>query len=121
MKIASIEAIGLKAPPSSARGFAQRIGTGRVGYLVKITTDDGLVGWGQCGGPAQESVKPVLELEVAPLLIGQDPFMVEDLWQRVIGSFSPYGIQGLVFQALSGVDIALWDIKARALEMEVYP
>ena len=120
MKIASIEAIGLKAPTTSARGYAQRIGSGRVGYLVKVTTDDGIVGWGQCGGPAQQSVKPVLELEVAPLLIGQDPFMVEDLWQRVIGSFSPYGIQGLVFQALSGVDIALWDVKARALNMPLW-
>lgn len=120
MKIATIEAIGLKAPTSTPRGFAQRIGGGRVGYLVKVTTDEGIVGWGQCGGPAQESVKPVLEREVAPLLIGQDPFLIEELWQKVIGSFSPYGIQGLVFQALSGVDIALWDIKARALNMPLW-
>ena len=63
LKIASIEAIGLKAPTSSARGYAQLIGSGRTGYLVRVATDDGIVGWGQCGGPAQESVTPVLERE----------------------------------------------------------
>lgn len=120
MKIAKVESFLLKAPIDSAYGYAQRWSAVRVGIVVKITTDDGIVGWGQCGAPVQESVKTVLDLEVAPLLIGQDPFLIEEIWQRVIGSFSPYGVQGMVFQALSGVDIALWDIKARALGMPLW-
>jgi len=120
MIIDKVETFVLKAPLGSRHGFAQRWSSVRLAVMVKITTDDGLVGWGQCGAPVQESVKTVLDLEVAPLLIGQDPFCIEELWQRVIGSFSPFGVQGMVFMALSGVDIALWDIKARALSLPLW-
>ena len=91
MKIDKVETFVLKAPLSSRHGYAQRWSSVRMAVMVKITTDDGLVGWGQCGAPVQESVKTVLDLEVAPLLVGQDPFCVEELWQRVIGSFSQGG------------------------------
>ncbi len=119
MKIERVETFLLKAPLSVKYGFAQRWSSSRTAIMVKITAD-GVVGWGQCGAPAQAVVKSVLDQEVAPLLIGQDPFLIEEIWQRVVGSFSPFGVQGMVFMALSGVDIALWDLKARALGLPIW-
>lgn len=120
MRIAEVETFTLSAPLDTTYGYAQRMNSTRVAVVVKVTTDDGVVGWGQCGGPAQRSVATVVAQEVAPLLHGKDPFLVEELWQRAVGSFSPFGVQGMVMQAVSGVDMALWDIKARALGLPLW-
>ncbi|MHB1007461.1 MAG: mandelate racemase/muconate lactonizing enzyme family protein [Chloroflexota bacterium] len=120
MRIERVETFLLRAPLNARYGFAQRMRSHRSAVMVKITSDDGVVGWGQCGAPSQDVVRNVLDQEIAPLLIGQDPFLIEEIWQRVIGSFSPYGVQGMTFMALSGVDVALWDLKARALELPLW-
>jgi D-galactarolactone cycloisomerase len=120
MKIIAVDTMVLQTTRPVVTGYAQRWGSKATAVVVKISTDEGLTGWGQVGAPVQASAKAVLDQEIAPLLIGQDPFRIEELWQRAIGSFSPFGVQGLMFQALSGVDIALWDIKARALNMPLW-
>lgn len=92
---------------------------GSSGLFVKVETDDGLFGVGCSGlgrqGPAVAEVIRAFE----PNLVGQDPFRIEHLWQVMFrGGFFPGGV--VQSAAVSAVDIALWDIKGKALGVPVY-
>ena len=79
--------------------------------LVEVTCDDGTVGWGECLGPAGPNAAMVAAY--APLLIGCDPLETEKLWAELYNSFRDQGQRGLTITALSGIDVALWDIKGK--------
>ena len=79
--------------------------------LVRITTDDGLVG---IGGNAPAPAKAMIEGHLAHLLHGQDPFATEVLWDQMFRASLPYGRKGLPIMAISAVDIALWDLIGQA-------
>jgi len=83
---------------------------------VEITTDKGIKGIG-FGGPG---CGYVIEKHLTKLLMGQDPFNVEMLWDMMWRSTLYYGRKGIVVHALSAVDIALWDIIGIALGMPVW-
>ena len=88
--------------------------------FVKVVTDEpGLVGWGEATLEWKtRAVVGAIE-DLSPLLLGQDPFRIEHLWQSMSRhQFWPPGIIGM--SALSGVDQALHDIKAKALGVPVY-
>ena len=87
--------------------------------FVVVETDDGFRGVGEAGITWQEpAVRGVVE-NLTPLLVGEDPFRTEHLWQMMFRSgFFPLGRIGCA--ALSAIDIALWDIKARALGVPLY-
>jgi mannonate dehydratase len=89
--------------------------------VVKIETNQqGLWGWGDatCSG-SELGVAKFLEEHMAPGLIGRNPMQVEDLWQTLF--FLPYYRSGSVhMSALSGVDMALWDIKGKVADLPVY-
>jgi galactonate dehydratase len=92
---------------------------GRAFFVVKVETDAGIHGLGEVGmirwGAAIE--KAVEHL--SELVVGQDPFSTERIWQHMFrGSFFP--AEGVYSCALSAIDIALWDIKGKALGMPVY-
>ena len=94
-------------------------GAGRKYFIVKVETDAGIsglgeVGIGNWGGAIDQAIR-----HLADVVVGADPFATERLWQQMFrGSFFPadkvYGC------AISAIDIALWDIKGKALEMPVY-
>lgn len=101
-------------------------GTGRCDakqlLLVRIHTDTGLVGLGEAapyGGPVQ-STQMVLEQEIAPMLIGEDPVNTERLWHKCYFSHFQHGRGGIFISALSGVDIALWDLKGKISGLPLY-
>jgi len=77
--------------------------------FVKITTDDGISGLGFVSGRCG-AASFIIEKHFAKLLIGQDPFNVELLWEQMFRSSIAYGRKGLAIEAISGVDCALWDI-----------
>jgi L-rhamnonate dehydratase len=83
---------------------------------VEITTDKGIKGIGFGG----EGAGFVIEKHLTKLLIGEDPFNVERLWDIMWRSTLYYGRKGLVIHAISAVDLALWDIIGQALGMPVY-
>ena len=92
---------------------------GRAMFFVKVETDAGVYGLGEVGmirwGAAIE--KAVEHL--SELVIGEDPFATERLWQHMFrGSFFP--AEGVYSCAVSAIDIALWDIKGKALGLPVY-
>ena len=89
--------------------------------LVKIETNQaGLWGWGDCTCTGSElGVAKFLEEHLAPGLLGRNPMQLEDLWQTLF--FLPYYRSGSVhMSAISGIDMALWDIKGKVADLPVY-
>ena len=87
--------------------------------FVVVDTDEGIYGVGEAGITGRElAVQGALE-HFKPLLIGQDPMRIEHLWQLLFrGGFFP--AQRILTAAISAIDIALWDIKGKALGVPVY-
>ncbi len=92
---------------------------GRNWLFVSVHTDAGLVGYGE-GGGWPEVVERGIQ-EVKPLLIGQDPFEIERIWLLIYQALHGHGITGAVRGGVqSAIDIALWDLKGKALGVPVY-
>jgi D-galactarolactone cycloisomerase len=111
MKITGIRTHVLEARLSQSFAYSRAWYDTRTAMLVEIETDDGLTGWGECYGPARMTAAVVES--VAPWLIGEDPLRTDVLWQTIYARLRDHGQKGVVIQGLSGIDIALWDIKGR--------
>ena len=96
----------VERPFTSSRGWLYKT---RGSCIVEIETNDGVVGWGECYGPAAVS-KAYIESQFAPRIIGRDAFDVEVIWEDLYNRIKDYGPRGMVTSAMSGIDIALWDI-----------
>lgn len=123
MKITRIEAITLVAPfEKPFRTGYHTFDSGRA-TLVRITTDDGIQGVGECLARYSPTVwSRLVEDVLAPLVVHQDPFDYEWLWDRMysgLGSFSGHS-RGILLEAISGIDIALWDIMGKATGKPVH-
>ena len=79
--------------------------------LVEIVAEDGTAGWGECFGPA--ALNAAVVAAYRPHLVGRDALATEAIWQFLYNRFRDQGQKGLAVTALSGVDIALWDLKGR--------
>ena len=90
--------------------------------VVRITTSDGIVGYGEGQSPVSpRTSKTIVEDLCRPILIGQDPFDVEYLWQRMFTAMRERGhYTGFFIDALAGCDIALWDIIGQATGKPVH-
>jgi len=113
----------LHALPETARKtdacFVGLRGGPAYAVLVRITTDEGLHGLGSAG-VGSGAAAYVLENHLKPILLGQNPFDVELLWESMYRSTLNYGRKGLVTEAISAADIALWDILGKATGQPVY-
>jgi len=118
MIIRNIRTHVLAAPLSQPFAYARAWYDTRTAMLVEIETDSGLVGWGECYGPAR--VNSAVVKEIAPWLIGEDPLRTDHLWQSVYARLRDHGQKGVVIQGLSGIDIALWDIKGKHFGVPVH-
>jgi L-alanine-DL-glutamate epimerase-like enolase superfamily enzyme len=90
--------------------------------LVEVETDEGLVGLGEAahfGGP-MASTAQVIEHELRNYLIGQDPRQVEMLWERMHRRAYKHARGGIVIAAISGIDIALWDLRGKMAGMPLW-
>ena len=119
MRIESIETVMLRAELEQPFGWSQFWTNTRSTTLVRVRTDDGIEGLGECFGPP-ESAKAIIDGLYAPKLVGRDPLDTEVIWTDLYQLLRQHGQKGLSIQALSGVDIALWDIKGKALGLPVY-
>ena len=90
--------------------------------VVRITTSDGIVGYGEGQSPVSpRTSKTIVEELCHPILIGKDPFDVEYLWQRMFTAMRERGhYTGFFIDALAGCDIALWDIIGQATGKPVH-
>ena len=87
--------------------------------VVEIFTDNGLVGIGNAA-LAPAITKQTIDLYLKPLLIGQDPWDLEFLWQHMYRKTMAFGRKGIGMAAISAVDIALWDILGKSAKQPVY-
>jgi D-galactarolactone cycloisomerase len=90
--------------------------------VVKITAEDGTVGWGEGHAPlGPRATVAVVQDVLAPLLVGEDPLAIEVHWERMYGSMRLRGhVAGYQLEAISGIDIALWDLAGKLLGLPVY-
>ena len=90
--------------------------------LVRLTSDTGLVGWGEAHSPPVPGVaKAVIADLFAPLLLGQNPLAIEVLWDHLYASMRLRGHgAGFMLEALAAIDIALWDLAGKALDQPIY-
>jgi L-alanine-DL-glutamate epimerase-like enolase superfamily enzyme len=94
----------------------------RNSLLVEIEVDTGLIGIGEAGssGGPLASTQVVVEQELKPLLVGEDPLHIERLWQKMFQCTRLHGRRGIVMHAISGIDIALWDIVGKVAGLPLY-
>lgn len=109
----------LEEPFSFSMGWVKKRGT----MIVELVTDDGITGWGEslCHGlQPPEIAETVVQTALKPLLLGKDPFDVDVLWETMYNLTRPFGQKGAVLNAISAVDIAIWDCLGRALGKPVH-
>jgi D-galactarolactone cycloisomerase len=111
MKIAEIRTHLLEHRLETAFESASMRFDTRRHVLVEVICDDGTTGWGECLGPAGPNAAVIAAYR--PLLIGRDPLETEKLWAELYNSLRDQGQRGLTVTALSGIDVALWDIKGK--------
>ena len=87
--------------------------------VVEIVTDDGLVGLGNAA-LAPILTKQTIDTYLKPLLVGQNPWDIEFLWQHMYRKTMAFGRKGIGMVAISAVDIALWDILGQSAKQPVY-
>jgi len=130
MKITDVELIVLEAPGGyeAPRGAEEAYG---IKYLavVRIKTDAGITGYADIETQPQVA-RAIVEASskgatpgfhgLKSILIGEDPFEVERLWQKMYMGTVYYGRRGAAIQVISGIDIALWDIMGKATQKPIY-
>ena len=112
MRIREIQAFPLAYPEPHYNEIERYI------TLARVESDDGLIGWGECISQFPEAAlatKVVIEQGFAPLLTGENGLDVERLWQKMLDRIWWYGPEGIAAFAVSAVDMALWDLKGKAL------
>jgi len=103
------------ASPSRFKGHTQAV-------LVKVRTDQGLYGWGECHAPAAPRVHQMIVSDLlTPVLLGQDAREIEPLWEKMYSTQRLRGYSdGFFTEAIAGVDIALWDILGKYTGLPLY-
>lgn len=122
MKIKSITSHALSVPLGDKTFFSSQAAfPERNSYLVRVETDSGIVGWGEGGqyGPA-EPVAACVDHVLAPRLIGRDPTEPVRLWEELYSFSRDFGQKGTYIEAISALDIALWDIAGKAAGLPVW-
>ena len=117
MKIRRVTPWLVNVPSDSerARGTRQYI-------FVQVETDEGITGWGEITGTGQlpnRAVAAVLR-EVGPFLEGEDAAHIEAIWHKVFRTLTYVGTRGITSCVVSGIDIALWDIRGKSLGLPIY-
>jgi D-galactarolactone cycloisomerase len=118
MKILDIKTYRLDAALAEPFAYSQAWYDRRGALLVEIIGEDGLSGWGEAFGPPLLTA-PIVEF-YKPLLVGADALATELHWQNLYNRLRDHGQKGLAVEALSAVDIALWDLKGRHLGLPVH-
>ena len=122
MRIEDVRVWALRNPDVGSRPDGDRHGPPpepEALTVVEITTADGLSGYGTVGGFATGAAE-IIRRHFTPLLIGSEASGIEELWERLYASLLRAGPRGTGVMALSGVDIALWDLLGKSLQQPVY-
>ncbi len=91
-------------------------------FFVEINTDEGITGWGEITTTTLVANRVVAGIitQLNDSLVDEDPTEIERLWHRIFRSFTYMGSRGASTHAISGIDIALWDIRGKMLDQPIY-
>ncbi len=117
MKIKSIETFVLSDKLENSFFFSQWAYKERRICIVKITTESGIIGWGEGYGPADVLEAGIILL--SPLLIGKNPINNEVLWFEMYRKTLDYARRGILAASISAIDVALWDIKGKNFNLPI--
>ncbi len=121
MKITDVRPWIVTGPPTeAAAGPAAHL---QQYFFVQVDTDEGLTGWGEVttypGMVANRAVTAMVR-EIRPVLLGEDPSRIEAIWHKLFRLFTYMGTRGATTAMISGIDIALWDLRGQALGLPIY-
>jgi D-galactarolactone cycloisomerase len=123
MKITDVKTIRLRAAiPTEGQVFSRSgVRSIRSTTLAQVETDEGVSGIGSCSGNG-ELIEVIIAKVLKPLLVGMDPTRIDEIWDSVYlrGGHKEFGTRGVGVVALSGVDMALWDILGKARGLPLY-
>ena len=123
MKITDIKTIRLRAMvPIEGQVFSRSgIRNSRSATLVQIETDEGISGIGSCSGNG-ELIEAIVIKILKPLLVDMDPTEIDAIWDKAYfrGGHKEFGTRGVGVVAMSGFDIALWDILGKVRGVPLY-
>jgi L-rhamnonate dehydratase len=88
--------------------------------LAEIETDDGLVGHGFTATTEEDVIARIIEGVAGPAIIGDDPMAHEAIWDKLYWTLMPRGQTGYAAHAVAALDLALWDIKGKALQQPIW-
>ncbi len=120
MKVTAVKATS-HLIPLDVIGHNEREPQKEYAICVRVQTDEGISGAGWFSNRAnRQGARDLINNTLGPVLIGQDPMNTEAILSGYVKRFDIRGMVGLMVHALSGIDVALWDIKGRALKQPVY-
>ncbi|MFN3652097.1 MAG: mandelate racemase/muconate lactonizing enzyme family protein [Armatimonadota bacterium] len=117
MRITDVRTIPVRVPLRVPAKWSGGTRLTAPAVLVEIRTDEGLTGLGECVGPTLPTIHTLVEQELKPFLIGSDPMRQELLLHQMEEFTVNYA--SIAAYAISGIDIALWDLKGKALNTPV--
>lgn len=120
MKIADVRVHPLRCALKEPFAYSQKWFQHRTALLVEVVADEGTVGWGEvfCHD-AWPALAALVERVYKPLIVGKDAFARQVIWDSLYNWSRDYGQKGLTAAALSGIDIALWDLAGKAVNVPV--
>ncbi|MCL7398473.1 MAG: mandelate racemase/muconate lactonizing enzyme family protein [Thaumarchaeota archaeon] len=118
MRIESVRAFILKKPLEKPLITSKAELKERATAIVQVRTDDGIEGLGE-GVGVPNVIKEIVEKNLAPMLIGEDPFDIERLWRKMFQRLY-WEPKGAWVCAISAVEMALWDVAGKAMDVPVY-
>jgi galactonate dehydratase len=90
--------------------------------FVEVSTDDGVTGWGEITTTTKIANRALTAMlrQIGAMMVGEDPTQIERLWHKLFRSFTYMGSRGAAVECVSAIDIALWDIRGKALGKPIY-
>lgn len=99
--------------------YSQAWYSSRTILILEIITEDGISGWGESFGNAFIN-KSIIDRVYSPLIIGENIFDTEKIWDTLYNCMRDHGQKGCVIEAISAIDIALWDLKGKYTNMPIW-
>jgi galactonate dehydratase len=90
--------------------------------FVEVSTEEGITGWGEITTTTKIANRALTAMlrQISLMMVGEDPAHIERLWHKLFRSFTYMGSRGAAVECLSAIDIALWDIRGKALGKPIY-
>jgi D-galactarolactone cycloisomerase len=122
MEITKITSHILQYDMPQTLGYSQQFYDIRTAHLIEVETDEGLTGWGECFGPGNIALanRTIVQDVIQSMILGHSPLDRDVLWHKTYNLMRDHGQKGMPMQALSGVDIALWDIAGKVANLPIY-